>query len=453
MLLKFFGQVAGSDRRLRSLFRTSDKGLLVEDLNPGRGHLFQDSAGTIPVTAAGQPVGCVLDLSGRGNHLTHSISAKRPTLGRHPRGGVRNLLSSSEDLTKSGWAVVSSVLTGAGPDFTIVPNAGTPGARIQGTYLTAGAVRYKIGLEIRPLGAAWAHVGRGGAGLWVNVVTGETGTNNFGTGGSLVSATVGPADADGWRSVVVVFDEIAFATPTITQLRIYPSVGAPSGPDPGYAVGNDGVAGVAVRRPYLQLGTAGGYQRVTSQYDVTEVGVPAIWYLDFDGVDDQLVTPVINWGSHEVTLLAGVNRRSNSNNGVVAEFSTDTDVNAGFYLLAPAQAGNTNFGVAARVSITVPLVGANPLADNEPAIIGLTANSAQPRLAARKNGAEVVASAANQGAGNYGNYPIYIGERGGAQSVPFNGRLYGLLAINRVLSQSELTVAERWLAVRTGVVL
>jgi len=41
--------------------------------------LFQDSAGTTPVTASGQPVGLMLDKSGNDNHATQAISAKRPT--------------------------------------------------------------------------------------------------------------------------------------------------------------------------------------------------------------------------------------------------------------------------------------------------------------------------------------------------------------------------------------
>ena len=40
--------------------------------------LFQDSAGTTPVTASGQPVGLMLDKSGNGNHAIQAISAKRP---------------------------------------------------------------------------------------------------------------------------------------------------------------------------------------------------------------------------------------------------------------------------------------------------------------------------------------------------------------------------------------
>lgn len=42
--------------------------------------MFQDAAGTIPVTAVGQPVGRINDKSGRGNHATQSTAASRPLL-------------------------------------------------------------------------------------------------------------------------------------------------------------------------------------------------------------------------------------------------------------------------------------------------------------------------------------------------------------------------------------
>lgn len=40
--------------------------------------MFQDSAGTAPVTADGQPVGKILDKSGRGNHASQATAAARP---------------------------------------------------------------------------------------------------------------------------------------------------------------------------------------------------------------------------------------------------------------------------------------------------------------------------------------------------------------------------------------
>lgn len=48
--------------------------------------LFQDSAGTTPVTAVGQPIGLVLDKSGRGNHQFQITAAARPTLQKDGTG-------------------------------------------------------------------------------------------------------------------------------------------------------------------------------------------------------------------------------------------------------------------------------------------------------------------------------------------------------------------------------
>jgi hypothetical protein len=51
--------------------------------------LFQDAAGTIPVTATGQPVGLMRDKSGRGNHATQPTAASRPIF--RDVGGLRYL--------------------------------------------------------------------------------------------------------------------------------------------------------------------------------------------------------------------------------------------------------------------------------------------------------------------------------------------------------------------------
>lgn len=42
--------------------------------------MFQDGSGTTPVTADGQPVGKILDKSGRGNHASQATAAARPIL-------------------------------------------------------------------------------------------------------------------------------------------------------------------------------------------------------------------------------------------------------------------------------------------------------------------------------------------------------------------------------------
>ena len=47
--------------------------------------IFQDAAGTVPVTGAGQPVGLILDKSGRNNHSFQTTSSMRPLLVASPQ--------------------------------------------------------------------------------------------------------------------------------------------------------------------------------------------------------------------------------------------------------------------------------------------------------------------------------------------------------------------------------
>lgn len=61
-----------------SLFASGEQGVWYDPSDMST--LFQDAAGTIPVTAAGQPVGRMLDKSGRGNHATQSTATSRPIL-------------------------------------------------------------------------------------------------------------------------------------------------------------------------------------------------------------------------------------------------------------------------------------------------------------------------------------------------------------------------------------
>ena len=60
------------------MFRNSEQGVWYDPSDMST--LFQDAAGTVPVTAVGQPVGRMLDKSGRGNHATQTTSVSRPTL-------------------------------------------------------------------------------------------------------------------------------------------------------------------------------------------------------------------------------------------------------------------------------------------------------------------------------------------------------------------------------------
>ena len=71
---------------MKKLFANGEQGFFYDpnDLST----MYQDAAGTTPVTAAGQPVGLILDKSGRNNHAYQTVSASRPILQRNATTGA-----------------------------------------------------------------------------------------------------------------------------------------------------------------------------------------------------------------------------------------------------------------------------------------------------------------------------------------------------------------------------
>ncbi len=82
------------------LFQASERGFWIDpnDLST----LFQDAAGTVPVTTVGQPVGRILDKSGNGNHWTIDSAGRRPTLQQDGNVYYLNFDGSDDYMTNSG---------------------------------------------------------------------------------------------------------------------------------------------------------------------------------------------------------------------------------------------------------------------------------------------------------------------------------------------------------------
>lgn len=80
---------------IKSLFSNNEVGFAYDpnDLTT----LYQDAAGTIPVTGAGQHVGLVKDKSGRNNHAYQTNAASRPLLQRNATTGAYYLAFDGTD--------------------------------------------------------------------------------------------------------------------------------------------------------------------------------------------------------------------------------------------------------------------------------------------------------------------------------------------------------------------
>ena len=114
--------------------------------------LFQDSAGTVPVTADGDPVGKMLDQSGNGKHATQSTSAARPiyrtngTLHWLEFDGVDDLLTT---VSVAAWAISATMWVGVSSNLygtnepVIILSGGASGSRLYPNDSAGESIRYR----------------------------------------------------------------------------------------------------------------------------------------------------------------------------------------------------------------------------------------------------------------------------------------------------------------------
>lgn len=239
-----------------TLFSSGEQGVWFDpsDLTT----MFVDRAGTTPVTTPGQLVGYRADKSGRGNHAIAPNDPARGIYGIEPFVGTRNLLTFTEDFGNAAWVLfnVSGSASRTGSTITFGANA-TDRFTQSGRTIQSGNHTVSVTLS-----------GTGEVRLYLLGGDGSTGAPNT------VTLT---------------------GTPTRYTLTRSPAAGGSFG---GIGIYNNAAgvpATVTLSEPQLEIGsTATAYQRVTTQYDVTEVGVPSVHYVQYDGSTSSFSTTTIN---------------------------------------------------------------------------------------------------------------------------------------------------------------
>jgi hypothetical protein len=193
------------------------------------------------------------------------------------------------------------------------------------------------------------------------------------------------------------------------------------------------------------------YQEVTNS-TTYDSGASFPRYLRFDGSDDYMLTNSVDFTSTDkVTLWAGVRKLSDGATGIVAELSAARASNNGAWtFLVP---GNPVFnqkfsfvskgtleGVAAPTSTTYNA----PLTAVTSGIGDISGDSAILRI----NGTQAASSTADQGTGNFGNYPLYIGRRGGTD-LPLNGRIFSLIIRGAQSTTQQIEQTETYVNTKT----
>ena len=179
--------------------------------------------------------------------------------------------------------------------------------------------------------------------------------------------------------------------------------------------------------------------------------VTGAYYLAFDGVDDFLQSNNIDFtATDKVSLFTGVRRLSDAGVSTIAEFSANSVSNTNsFYLVVLS---NSALQFNSRGSGNSATTSSQRFPAPAPVVISSVGDISGKVSKIRANSGGYAVNVGNQGTGNYGNYPLYIGRRGGA-ALPFNGHIYGLIGIGKLVSDNEIVNIEKELAKRVGVTL
>ena len=378
---------------IKSLFSLGEQGFAYNpnDLTT----LYQDAAGTIPVAAAGQPVGLMLDKS---SHLQESAELNPDT---HFKDSAK-------------WTLNRASVDGGKLIFTDAITAST--ASISG--LTVLGKWYKITVTVDSISGQ----------LRVSpFAPNYTPTVNFNISAAGTYTAIMQAEAAADPSLFV--RTVGASTSAIVSFLSIKELS-----------GNHAYQTVSASRPILQRNaTTGAY------------------YLTFDGVDDFLQTNNIDFtATDKVSLFAGLRKLSDSILGIVVETGTNYSVpTGGFALFAPFSTAPTfGFGVSGgNVAYNQGASGYEAPRNLVTSLrLDLSATDRPTQVKFNIDGAWKVIATGSTATGGFANTPIYIGRRAGT-SLPFNGHLYGLIGIGRLTTDSETIALEKVIAKNTGVAL
>lgn len=424
------------------LFRNGEQGAWYDpsDLTT----LFQDEAGTTPVTAVEQPVSRMLDKSGRGNHATTpaAASASRPTLSARV-----NLLTYSEQFdnavwTKSEASISSNAITA--PDGTLtadklIESTANNQHRVFFTIITAPNT-YTFTVYVKAAERTFARI------THLSVSPQPAITVNLQTGALTNAVNVTSSSSEnvgnGWWRVSITYT-------TTTSVTSYPQVGIFNTQTNGTYTG-DGTSGIYIWGADLRTTNIGVglpvYQRIAAATDYDTVGFPH--YLRFDGSDDYMLTGSINFSATDkMTVFAGVRNLSNIATGMLVELSSSITTNNGTFDFQIPTSGNI-YRIRSKGTVISEATTANVFVPPRTDVLTGIGNITGDSVIMRSNTNLVASSATDQGSGNYGNYPLYIGRRGGS-SLPFNGRLYSLIVRGAQSTAAEITNTERYVNSKT----
>jgi hypothetical protein len=352
-----------------------------------------------------------------GNHAVQATPASQPTYGIVPAGGRRNILLESQQFGTPSWstgAVVISPDSQIAPDGTMTADTATYAGQFNSINqsVTLAANTYTL--------SYWLKAGTGTNPLFFGFFNGSW---NTGPSATPTSSWV--------RHSYTFTSALAVTQILIAQDR------AASGFGSAY------IWGAQLEQSTLMT----DYQRVTTEYDVTEAGVPSLGYLQFNGVSNSMATGTITPGIDKAQVFAGVRKIVDVPPGMISEFGPNVNFNNGAFAFLYGDAAGRLWSFVPKGTVIGP-VGISVAAPNTAVLTG-TADISGDLTVIRRNGVVGATSSADLGTGNFLAYPLYIGARNGAD-VYLNGQLFPLIVrFGSNLTAARITSTENWMASQT----
>jgi hypothetical protein len=396
----------------------------------------------------GTGVQTFLDLSGNGKNATQASSGSRPAWGRVPKSGRVNLAVRSDEFNQSPWSTTNLDVTAnaiAAPDGSLTADK---------IFATASAgVTHNIRQSVTVVSGSTLtfsfYAKSGGYNFvrfWEDSLTGKQGYFNLSTGVATNSNldSIGMEDAgNGWWRCYGTLNSFGGTT---YGFRIHPT---PDGTTTIYD--GDGSSGVHVWRAMLNVGsTPATPQKVTTAFDITESGQRDCYYLQPDGVDDGMATASIDFsGTDAITTFMAVRKLTDSAAQMMLELSASWALNAGSFSLQSSSGGGANFTSTSRgdaaVDAGTQTATASGIAAPATRILTQLADISSDQNILRVNGVQAASATGNQGAGNYGNYPLYFFRRNLA-TLQANQQCFGIIVAGGSYPTSTIERVERILS-------
>lgn len=217
---------------------------------------------------------------------------------------------------------------------------------------------------------------------------------------------------------------------------------------PPNAIDSDGIKTFFVGAMQTEEGQIPtNYQHIAGQYDITEAGKDTCHYLQFDGIDDFLVTNTIDFSTTDkMSVFTGIRKLSDAAQGTLCELTT-LSTNAGAFSLFVGNSTTTR-RLAWSAAAPQDFLGTSEYAGVTSIINTVTFDKsgidAPTTIFPRVSGVIPTISETTSGnsTGNFANSILYIGRRAGT-TAPFNGQLFNMVIRNAISTETEILQAEK----------